>query len=177
MLWRTLDGQRDGFAVAGRRERFKRCSAPLVDSVERRAAAEHHLVVGHADDVDPNVAQLLVSDAVGVGVLLGTVELGAARYGHGWPRAPVRVPALAGRTLSGSFVWSLVLTDIARGWRGAGSRGAGPPLLGGAPARERLPAVVQAGGEDAPRGPGSEALPCAEDAVRTGRDRQRPGRA
>ncbi len=48
----------------------------------------------------------------------------------------------------------------------AGSRGAGPPLLGGAPVRERLPAVVQAGGEDAPRRPCSEALPCAGDAVR-----------
>ena len=41
-----------------------------------------------------------------------------------------------------------------------------PPLLGGAPVRERLPAVVQAGGEDAPRRPCSEALPCAGDAVR-----------
>ena len=40
------------------------------------------------------------------------------------------------------------------------------PLLGGAPVRERLPAVVQAGGEDAPRRPCSEALPCAGDAVR-----------
>ena len=48
----------------------------------------------------------------------------------------------------------------------ARGRGAGPPLLGCAPVRERVPAVVQARGEDAPRRPCSEALPCAGDAVR-----------
>ena len=79
----ALDGQRGGFAVADRRERFERGPAPLLDAVERRATAAHHLVVGDADDVDPNVAQLLVSDAVRVGVVLGAVELDRERLGGG----------------------------------------------------------------------------------------------
>ncbi len=86
------------FAVAGRQERFERGPALLLDAVERRAAAAHHLVVGDADDVDPNVAQLLVSDAVGVGVVLGAVELDRERLG-GWMAeqevAPARVGAVS----------------------------------------------------------------------------------
>ena len=39
------------------------------------AGAVHHLVVGDADDVDLDVAQLVVADAVGLGVVLGAVEL------------------------------------------------------------------------------------------------------
>ena len=50
--------------------------------------------------------------------------------------------------------------------RHARRRGADPPVLGGAPVRERVPAVVQARRENPGRCPRAQALPRAGDAVR-----------
>ena len=64
---------------------------------------------------------------------------------------------------NGAVVRRLVGYGRLEGMPGAGSAGA--PVLGGAPVRERVPAVVQARREDTGRRPRPQALPRAGDAV------------